>query len=511
VEEQLAERRRRFFAYAVRARAKPAFDVEERDWKPGIAAQLTAAIEAAAAKGDWLSALRAAFNAGTPFGLTSPAHKRWLLGWAEANAESARRALAVFGEGPATAEERFAAFAQAAAEAPAADGGPDAAALLALGSLFNFAGDPEALPMMRRAHFQRLEELLGEQPGAAETTADEYSAHLRFAQAMRRELVDAGVAVRDMMDVQSLIHIGSAESAMWAERSEQGMRIGQPAPGDGRQAAQRSGRPYLSVCAIYRNEAPYLREWIEFHRIAGVERFFLYDNHSTDAHRDALAPYLEEGLVVLDKWDVFPEDSDQRETYDHCLATHRDDSRWIAFIDIDEFLFSPTGRPLPELLVDYEGWPAVCANWAMFGTSGHRTKPEGLVIESYTERVDAPANMFVKSVVDPTRAERCRTAHNFDYRSLMAVDENHYPVHGAQTKSVSFARLRVNHYVTKSEEEAEAKLGAPPHFLRKWRGARLEDEFPRRPDDAIAPYVVQVREALARTAQHSPDPYLSPS
>ena len=42
--------------------------------------------------------------------------------------------------------------------------------------------------------------------------------------------------------------------------------------------------PYLAVCAIYRNEAPYLREWIEFHRLVGVERFFLYNNESTDDH-----------------------------------------------------------------------------------------------------------------------------------------------------------------------------------------------------------------------------------
>jgi len=34
---------------------------------------------------------------------------------------------------------------------------------------------------------------------------------------------------------------------------------------------------YLSICAIRKNEAPYLVEWIEFHQIVGVERFYLYD------------------------------------------------------------------------------------------------------------------------------------------------------------------------------------------------------------------------------------------
>src|SRR5919204_208118 len=55
---------------------------------------------------------------------------------------------------------------------------------------------------------------------------------------------------------------------------------------------------YLSACAIYRDEAPYLREWIEFHGLVGVQRFFLYDDGSTDHHDEVLAPYIEDGTVV---------------------------------------------------------------------------------------------------------------------------------------------------------------------------------------------------------------------
>lgn len=235
---------------------------------------------------------------------------------------------------------------------------------------------------------------------------------------------------------------------------------------------------------------------MEFHRLVGVERFFLYDNRSTDGHRSVLAPYLREGIVTVNEWDVSP--PDQRDTYAHCLAKHRDDARWIAFIDIDEFLFSPVGMPLPELLVEYEPWPAVGANWACFGTSGHRTKPAGLVTESYTMRVDAPANRFIKSIVDPVRVERCITAHHFAYDSLLAVDENHFPIHGPQTKSVSFSRLRVNHYVTKSEAEARTKIGrgAGWEHSQRWRSAKLEDSYPQERDETIASYLEPLRRAL---------------
>jgi hypothetical protein len=217
-------------------------------------------------------------------------------------------------------------------------------------------------------------------------------------------------------------------------------------------------RAYLSIVAIYRDEAVYLREWVEFHRVVGVERFFLYDNFSIDEHREVLAPYVDEGTVVIHDWPVFP---GQIPAYDDALRRHRDDSRWIAFIDLDEFLFSPTGKPLPEVLREYEQHPAVLANWAVFGSSGHRTRPPGLVIESYVRRMvpeEGPQNS--KTILDPSRAERCGGAHFFHYKegAGSAVDELHRPVPYGRTSTLAFDKLRVNHYYTKSIAEGKARM-----------------------------------------------------
>ena len=38
----------------------------------------------------------------------------------------------------------------------------------------------------------------------------------------------------------------------------------------------------LAICAIFKNEAPYLLEWIDYHRRVGFDHFVLYDNDSTD-------------------------------------------------------------------------------------------------------------------------------------------------------------------------------------------------------------------------------------
>jgi hypothetical protein len=265
---------------------------------------------------------------------------------------------------------------------------------------------------------------------------------------------------------------------------------------------------YLSVCAIYRDEADYLREWIEFHRLVGVERFFLYDNASEDHHREVLAPYLADGTVVLKEWPLFP---GQSQAYDDCLAERRESSRWIAFIDLDEFLFSPTGRPVAELLPEYERWPAVGVNWAAFGTSGHRTPPPGLVIENYLHRRrdGAPRHKQIKSIVDPKRAARSLSPHHFRYVDGFAVDENRSPIDKpprATTSEVSFSLLRVNHYWTRSAEEWSRKLTR----LEAWTGTprqsyerraladldRLEQALNEQYDDTITMYAPALREAL---------------
>jgi hypothetical protein len=267
---------------------------------------------------------------------------------------------------------------------------------------------------------------------------------------------------------------------------------------------------YLSIVAIYRDEAVYLREWVEFHRLAGVERFFLYDNFSVDDHLDVLAPYIEDDIVVVHDWPVFP---GQIPAYDDALRRHRDESRWIAFIDLDEFLFSPTGQPLPEILRDYEEHPAVLANWAVFGSSGHRTRPPGLVIENYLRRMEAEeGRQQSKTILDPTRAERCGGAHYFFYKEGTAVDELHRPVPYGRTSSLAFDRLRVNHYYTKSIEEGKAKLSrhAPttgdPRTAARNRLELADESLNDVVDETIMMYAPELRRRLGLAAEPAGQP-----
>lgn len=247
--------------------------------------------------------------------------------------------------------------------------------------------------------------------------------------------------------------------------------------------------PYLSICAIFRDEAPYLPEWIEFHRLVGVERFFLYDNASSDGSREVLEPWARTGVVSVADCSIPLGEGGQSLAYADALRRARGRTRWLAFIDLDEFLHAPTSARLPDVLRDYEQYPGVVVNWQVYGSSGQTTATDGLVIERFVSRARTRwiRNRRVKSIVDPQRTMRPIGPHFFAYTDgALAVTEEHepvrvierrawtrrmrrglvrlplietdpYAVRHSSVKRVSVERVRLNHYAVRSREEFEQK------------------------------------------------------
>ncbi|MFC3652667.1 glycosyltransferase family 92 protein [Dyella humi] len=232
-------------------------------------------------------------------------------------------------------------------------------------------------------------------------------------------------------------------------------------------------RCVLAICAVFKDEAAYLREWVEFHQLMGVERFYLYNNNSSDRYLDALQVHIASGAVVLHEWPRHPA---QLQAYEHCLKTHGNEADWIAFIDVDEFLFSPNATLLPDVLAEYADHPGVGVNWVMFGSAGHTHKPTGGVLENYLRRGELESgvpyahlrlpdgsyrseNAHIKSIVQPSKVMACKNAHFMLYTdNARAVDENGQPIDGPFTAKVSVNKLRINHYWSKSEEECRRKF-----------------------------------------------------
>ncbi len=271
---------------------------------------------------------------------------------------------------------------------------------------------------------------------------------------------------------------------------------------------------YLCVASIFRNEAPYLAEWLEFHLLVGIEHFYLYDNGSTDNPDAILDPYVEQGLVTVIPWATSTDLATPKVlAYAHVIANFGSVWHWMAFIDIDEFLLPVQGEDLRPLLKRYEDLPAVAIPWIMFGHSGHSRQPAGLVIENYTQRAPFPPpiahkTLFKwKAIANPSEVAAVHGAHDFEYRDGYiggGFDEQRVPL-DQQSRYASDRTadiLRVNHYATKSKDEFAARMSSSvileSESVTRARRQRFADgiEASTVYDDVILRFVPALRERL---------------
>ena len=134
-----------------------------------------------------------------------------------------------------------------------------------------------------------------------------------------------------------------------------------------------------SICAIFRDEALYLKEWIEFNRLVGVEHFYLYNNFSKDHYLDVLQPYIDSGIVSLKDW---PVKQGQMSAYQDFFDTHAHETKWVGLIDIDEFVIPNKHNNIYDFLKGFENRPSVIIYWKVMGSGGKLSRSlDGLVTE----------------------------------------------------------------------------------------------------------------------------------
>jgi Glycosyltransferase family 92 len=273
----------------------------------------------------------------------------------------------------------------------------------------------------------------------------------------------------------------------------------------------------LSVVAIMKDEGPYLREWIEFQRLMGVSRVYLYDNGSTDDSNEVVTRFVAERFATVIPWMTFATDAEssaQLYAYAHALCNFGPQFRWMAFIDLDEFLFPVSATNLVEVLSRYEDCPCLCVPWFMFGFSEHESRPAGLVIENYTQRSPFPPPpdreklLQWKSVVQPAEVVSVSSTHMFDLACGITggFDERKRLVtrRKRHENPPPGAVLRINHYFTRSRREFAAKVnrkrfdygGGTDRRIPTQRCADLI-EVETVSDDAILRFVPALRERVA--------------
>src|SRR5262245_52934454 len=147
-------------------------------------------------------------------------------------------------------------------------------------------------------------------------------------------------------------------------------------------------RPTLAFAAPVRNEAPYLLEWIAYHRALGVSLFLLGDHSGLDETSRLLRLLHERRIIWRFDWNWPTKPRTAFDGFVLNFATRFADGLFV--IDVDEFLHPQTeADTIPEIAMRWLADPsigAVIVNWAIYGSSGRVEPGDGLVIERFTKR-----------------------------------------------------------------------------------------------------------------------------
>ena len=264
----------------------------------------------------------------------------------------------------------------------------------------------------------------------------------------------------------------------------------------------------LSICAIFKNEAPYMREWIEYYLLMGVDHFYLYNNNSDDNFRGILMPYVEHGVVTLQDWPDIP---GQISAYKHWYEHYRHETNWCTFIDLDEFLCPICADNLKQWLERHHKYPLYAIYWKIFGTSGKIKPVEGkLVIEQYTNCWDKLATATKLIYNTDYDIERFFTSmmHKFNVKhhgiSIPPINQfghfiNHWEIHRSSGRKTD---IQCNHYWSKSYSEYQEKHKRGDAVWEKGKSVRTQEMFlwhehyNRSLDTTIQRFLVELKQRL---------------
>jgi hypothetical protein len=222
----------------------------------------------------------------------------------------------------------------------------------------------------------------------------------------------------------------------------------------------------MGVCAIFKNEGPYILEWIAFHKSVGIEDFFIADNISTDGSSDLLKSLDKLGVIRLLEFPTPSNEAPQLPAYRALMQMCSGVVDWVAFIDADEFLIPESGsmqKALADIVGSNNQAGAIAVNWASYGSAGKKEYESGLVIERFNFRAkkDFGVNRHYKSIVN-TKAylDTHENPHLFKIKnSFEYLGADGKPLKGdikginGLSESVCWENVRLNHYIIKSYGE----------------------------------------------------------
>jgi hypothetical protein len=217
------------------------------------------------------------------------------------------------------------------------------------------------------------------------------------------------------------------------------------------------------ICTIALNEDLYLDEWITYHIALGFAHIYLYDNTP-----NTFSPFV---IHMMNKYpkqvSIFhaPGHAMQYPAYNHFLANEASKKhKWVAFIDIDEFIVLHKHNNITDFLKDHCPTGAVCINWYIFGTSNQQAYSTQPLVKRMRYR-EENVNQHVKCILCIQDVALIYNAHFAILKNEAATrDTNGKDIRGPFNPDGPTDVAQINHYYYKSKQEHIDRRGGNDSF-----------------------------------------------
>ena len=209
-------------------------------------------------------------------------------------------------------------------------------------------------------------------------------------------------------------------------------------------------------------DEPNISEWVAHHLLLGFDKIIIFDHLSSTPIVSSIKTNFNGKLKIIK---VEGTGNIKGKLMQDALdIASKENYSWMLYLDADEFLNLNKFNNVKDFLALFKQADAIGINWLMFGTSGHKEQPTGLITENFI-RSDMRINSHIKSFVRPSCAVRSTNPHFY----IITNPSRYYSGNGTKMPMGPFnnqplpfinALSYIAHYYTQSEEE---------HIRRKTR------------------------------------------
>lgn len=139
------------------------------------------------------------------------------------------------------------------------------------------------------------------------------------------------------------------------------------------------------IVGCMKNEAPYIVEWVAYHRAVGVDNFLIYTNDCSDGTSEILDRLQAMGVLQHRNNNDWKGNSPQQHALNRALKEPVvKDAEWIIHIDVDEFVNVRTGNgTLQDFFARVPEATNIAMTWRLFGHNGVHAYRDAFVIDQF--------------------------------------------------------------------------------------------------------------------------------